>query len=68
MRLLLLLILPLLAFPQTLAVRKHTLANGMSVIIHEDHDIPNVAMYLFFKVGSRNERQASPDFPIFLNT
>ena len=56
MRLLLLLILPLLAFPQTLAVRKHTLANGMSVIIHEDHDIPNVAMYLFFKVGSRNER------------
>ena len=38
------------------AVRTHTLANGMKVIIEEDHDIPNVAMYLFYKVGSRNER------------
>ena len=57
MRLLsLLLLTSLLAFPQKLNVRKHTLANGMSVIIHEDHDIPNVALYLFFKVGSRNER------------
>jgi len=38
------------------AVRTHTLDNGMKLIIEEDHDIPNVAMYLFFKVGSRNER------------
>lgn len=28
----------------------------MKILIHEDHDIPNVALYLFFKVGSRNER------------
>jgi zinc protease len=28
----------------------------MKVLIHEDHDIPNVAMYFFFKVGARNER------------
>ena len=27
----------------------------MKLIIEEDHDIPNVAMYLFYKVGSRNE-------------
>ena len=38
------------------AVRTHTLQNGMKLIIEEDHDIPNVAMYLFYKVGSRNER------------
>ena len=38
------------------AVKTHTLANGMKLIVEEDHDIPNVAMYLFFKVGSRNER------------
>jgi zinc protease len=37
------------------AVRTHTLQNGMKLIIEEDHDIPNVAMYLFYKVGSRNE-------------
>jgi len=47
---------PEAAWPQQLNIRKHTLANGMTVIIHEDHDIPNVAMYYFFKVGSRNER------------
>jgi zinc protease len=28
----------------------------MKLLIHEDHDIPNVALYFFFKVGSRNER------------
>jgi zinc protease len=33
-----------------------TLSNGMKLIVQEDHDIPNVAMYLFYKVGSRNER------------
>lgn len=44
-----------LALPQQIPVKKHTLANGMTVLIHEDHDIPNVALYFFFKVGSRNE-------------
>src|SRR5688572_10311266 len=33
-----------------------TLNNGMKVIVQEDHDIPNVALYFFYKVGSRNER------------
>ncbi len=52
----------LLIFPVLLAaidqssIRTHTLSNGMKIIIEEDHDIPNVAMYLFYKVGSRNER------------
>ncbi len=41
---------------QSLAVKSHTLANGMKVIVHEDHDLPNVALYFFFKIGSRNER------------
>lgn len=37
-------------------VTTHTLDNGMRILIHEDHDVPNAAMYLFYKVGSRNER------------
>src|SRR5689334_19410539 len=37
-------------------VRTATLANGMKVIVQEDHAIPNVAMYFFYKIGSRNER------------
>ncbi|MBK5292374.1 MAG: insulinase family protein, partial [Acidobacteriia bacterium] len=45
---------PLLSQP--LAISAHNLSNGMRVLIHPDHDIPNVALYLFFKVGSRNER------------
>jgi zinc protease len=28
----------------------------MKVIVQEDHAIPNVAMYFFYRVGSRNER------------
>jgi zinc protease len=52
-----LLLLPTLLFGvDPKAVRTHTLENGMKVIIEEDHDIPSVAMYLFYKVGSRNER------------
>src|SRR5579862_10051339 len=40
----------------TLNVQKTTLSNGMTVLIQEDHAIPNVAMYFFYKIGSRNER------------
>ncbi len=32
-----------------------TLANGMQVIVWPDRDIPNVAMYNWVRVGSRNE-------------
>ena len=46
----------LLGAVETPKVTTATLANGMKVIVEEDHDIPSVAMYFFFKVGSRNER------------
>lgn len=36
-------------------VHTFTLKNGMQIIVLEDHSIPNAAMYLFWKVGSRNE-------------
>jgi zinc protease len=36
--------------------RTNTLSNGMKVIVQEDHGIPNVAMYFFYRIGSRNER------------
>jgi zinc protease len=37
-------------------VKVHTLANGLKVLLVEDHNIPSVALYTFFRVGSRNER------------
>jgi zinc protease len=36
--------------------RTGMLENGMKVIVQEDHGIPNVAMYFFYKIGGRNER------------
>lgn len=32
-----------------------TFQNGLKVIVWPDHDIPNVALYTWYKVGSRNE-------------
>ena len=32
-----------------------TFKNGLKVIIWPDHDIPNVALYTWYRVGSRNE-------------
>jgi hypothetical protein len=37
------------------AVRTTTLANGLQIIVWPDHNIPNVALYNWVHVGSRNE-------------
>src|SRR5574340_1177271 len=44
------------AFGQQFEVQTAVLSNGMKVLVHEDRNIPNVAMYFYFKIGSRNER------------
>jgi predicted Zn-dependent peptidase len=38
-----------------LAVNAHTLANGLRVLVHEDHSAPVVSSYIFYRSGSRNE-------------
>jgi zinc protease len=38
-------------------VKTFTLKNGMKFLVVEDNSIPNANMYLFYKVGSRNEHQ-----------
>ena len=38
-------------------VETFTLKNGMKFLVVEDFSIPNANMYLFYKVGSRNEYQ-----------
>jgi zinc protease len=37
------------------AIRMLVLPNGLEIIIWPDHDIPNVALYNWVRVGSRNE-------------
>jgi len=32
-----------------------TLKNRMKVLVQSDHSIPNVALYIFYRIGSRNE-------------
>ena len=41
---------------QNFEVKTHTLKNGMKILVNEDHSIPNVALYIFYRIGSRNER------------
>jgi zinc protease len=36
-------------------VSTRTLKNGMKVLVQPDHSIPNVALYIFYRIGSRNE-------------
>ena len=38
-------------------VQSFTLDNGMKFLVVEDFSIPNANMYLFYRVGSRNEYQ-----------
>lgn len=36
-------------------VSTRTLKNGMKVLVQPDHSIPSVALYIFYRIGSRNE-------------
>ena len=43
--------------PERYPVERYTLDNGLTVILHEDHTVPVVCFWQWYKVGSRNERQ-----------
>jgi zinc protease len=40
---------------QEFPVATKTLKNGLKVLVQPDHSIPNVALYIFYRIGSRNE-------------
>src|ERR1700688_2225787 len=44
------------AVAQEFPVAERTLKNGMKVLVQSDHSIPNVALYIFYRIGSRNQR------------
>ena len=46
---------PARAQSQEFPVSTRTLKNGMKVLVQPDHSIPNVALYIFYRIGSRNE-------------
>jgi zinc protease len=45
-----------------LSFAKHTLDNGLDVLLHEDHSCPIVAVNLWYHVGSKNERPGHTGF------
>jgi len=49
---------PVIDLPYT----KRTLANGLDVVVHEDHHVPIVAVNLWYHVGSKNERPGRTGF------
>ena len=42
--------------------QKRTLANGLDVIVHEDHNLPMVGVNIWYHVGSKNERPGRTGF------
>ena len=41
---------------------RHTLGNGLDILIHEDHGCPIVAVNLWYHVGSKNEKPGRTGF------
>ncbi|MBI3047157.1 MAG: insulinase family protein [Acidobacteria bacterium] len=46
----------------SLPFARQTLANGLDVIVHEDHHVPIVAVNVWYHVGSKNERPGRTGF------
>jgi len=46
---------PAVSATQAEDINSFTLDNGMKIMVLEDSSIPNANMYIFWKVGSRNE-------------
>ncbi len=42
--------------------RKFVLDNGLTLLVHEDHSVPIVAVNLWYHVGSRNEKRGKTGF------
>ena len=46
----------------TLPFSKRTLANGLDVIVHQDHHVPIVAVNIWYHVGSKDEQPGRTGF------
>jgi zinc protease len=58
---------PAFAAPATFVVpevayQQFTLANGLTVLVHEDHKAPIVAVNVWYHVGSKNEKRGKTGF------
>jgi zinc protease len=51
-----------LALAQSVAFEKYQLPNGLTVVLHEDHSLPVVAINTWFRVGSKDESPGRSGF------
>ncbi|MEZ0230517.1 MAG: M16 family metallopeptidase, partial [Planctomycetota bacterium] len=58
----LVLALPAAARAQELKYEKYKLENGLTVILHEDHSLPVVAVNIWYRVGSKDEPEKRSGF------
>jgi zinc protease len=48
--------------PPKLEVSRHELANGLEVLLYEDHSVPVATVEVWYHVGSKDERQGRSGF------
>jgi zinc protease len=48
--------------PPQIEVQEYQLANGLKVLLHEDHSVPVAAVEVWYHVGSKNERKGRSGF------
>jgi zinc protease len=53
---------PAQAVPIDIPFERHVLPNGLTLIIHQDHKAPIVAVNVWYHVGSKNERRGRTGF------
>ena len=46
--------------PDPIPYQRFVLDNGLTLIVHEDHKAPIVAVNVWYHVGSKNERPGRP--------
>jgi len=57
-----LIVFPVLAQQVEIPFQKFVLPNGLTLIVHEDHKAPIVAVNVWYHVGSKNERPGKTGF------
>jgi zinc protease len=53
---------PVRVTPPVLAVHEHRLANGLEVLLYEDHTVPVASVEVWYHVGSKDERPGRTGF------
>src|SRR3978361_1302265 len=48
--------------PPKLEIREHKLANGLDLLMYEDHAVPVATVEVWYHVGSKNEKKGRSGF------